>query len=370
MVGFHRLWVPGGQRARWGKSNGPRDCLPFARGQPCREPSLYVRAVITFSSSAESSWTYKFLATVVVLPVGIMIASGLTLAVVSRSSGHATTDGGVVISGVMAAVMIVATLGTAAAIFGAVTNRLPSERKLFGPIPMTVSSAALLAVAAAAGLSPESAEWKVAAYAAAGAAVGSTLGWLGASRLMGRVDVFALDVSSVAIIDQHRVGGADTDGVVDGPVTWTDLLPMRTDQWWRVPISVGSYLVAMSILAGWRTGLGASAVFAVLVAATNALSRSIVSIGPVGLSVRGRWSGRPLLVIRLDQIVRASATIIDRRSRFKSDRQRSGSRLTISTRLGPALGLLLIDDTEVLIGLTDPAGPVAAIEELMRGQAD
>ena len=89
-----------------------------------------------------------------------------------------------------------------------------------------------------------------------------------------------------------------------------------------------------------------------------------------GLSVRKRWGGRPLLVIRLDQIVRASATMIDRRSRFKSDRQRSGSRLTISTRLGSALRILLIDDAEVLIGLTDPAEPVALIEKLLRGQAD
>lgn len=305
-----------------------------------------------------------------VLPVGIMIGSGLTLAVVSRSSGHATTDGSVVISGVMAAVMFVATLGTAVAIFGAVTHRLPAEQKFFGPIPMTVSSAALLAVAAAAGLSPESAGWKVAVYAAAGAAVGSTLGWLGASRLMGRADVFALDVSSVAIIDQHRVGGADIEGVADGSVTWTGLLPTRSDQWWRVPLGIGIYLAAMSLLVGWRIGLVVSAMLAVLVLATNALRRSIVSIGPAGLLVRRRWRGRPLLVIRLDQIVRASATVIDRRSRFKSDRQRSGSRLTISTRLGPALRILLIDDAEVLIGLTGPAEPVAVIEKLLRGQAD
>ncbi len=326
--------------------------------------------MITFSSSAESSWTYRFLATVVVLPVGIMITSGLTLAVVSRSADHARSDGGVVVSGVMAVVMFVATLGTAAAIFGAVTHRLPSDRKFFGPIPMTVSSAALLAVAAGAGLSPETAEWKVAVFAAAGAAVGSGLGWLGASRLIGRPDVFALDVSGVAIIDQHRVGGADTDGVIDGPVTWTNLLPTRTDQRWRVPLGIGGYLVAMSLIVGWRTGLVASAAFAIVIPATNALSRSMVSIGPMGLSVRKRWGGRPLLVIRLDQIVRASATMIDRRSRFKSDRQRSGSRLTISTRLGPALRILLIDDSEVLIGLTDPAEPVAMIEKLLRGQAD
>jgi hypothetical protein len=90
-----------------------------------------------------------------------------------------------------------------------------------------------------------------------------------------------------------------------------------------------------------------------------------VTIGPSGVQFRNGVTRRLRLSVDIEHVTAASITAVESKRPFNAAFYSSARQLRIATRPGPAMRLTLADDTELIISMMHPAGPVGVLNSLL-----
>jgi hypothetical protein len=305
----------------------------------------------------------RFVAAVVVLPVGLAFLAGPVLSATSRWSGHAVHDGAVTLNSFIGPVVGAGFFVTATLIAVAIGHRLPLERPRFAPMPLTSASAVFAATIFVGPLRPSAPAWISAAATVAGLAFGALIGHRAANVL--------LKLDSLPTTAAPAPPNAQRYAITErSTAVWTGRLPALRSTSWLVPTA----FVAVEL---WLVHYGIRALLVIvaipIICFAHALGRANrrlrVTIGPSGVQLRSGLFNHLRQAVELDHIAAASTTTIEHLRYLGGDWHSTTQRLTIATRKGPALRLSLADDTELVISITNPGEPAGVVNSLLDHRA-
>ena len=305
----------------------------------------------------------RFVATAVVLPVGLAFLSGPVLSATSRWSGHAVHGGAVTLNSFIGPVVGAGFFITATLIAVAIGHRLPLERPRFAPMPLTAAGAVFVATVFVGPLRPSTPAWISATATVAGLTFGALIGHRAANGLLKLDSLPTTAAPAPPNAQRHAIAERST-------AVWTGRLPALRSTSWLVPTG----FIAVE---WWLVHYGIKALLVIvavpIICLTHALGRANrrlrVTIGPSGMQLRSGLFNHLRQAVDLDHIASASTTTIENLRWLGGDWHSTTQRLTIATRKGPALRLCLADETELVISMTNPSEPAGVINSLLDHRA-
>lgn len=308
----------------------------------------------------------RFHATTIVLPVAILLASGLAHGLTARLSGHpVTADGAISLSATSAATMLLGSWATIGAVLLANVRRLPLERLRYAPIPVSCASGVFVATVLVGLLPIDASAWLEVGAAVAGVVAGAYFGHRAAVSLL-KADALPLTSDPAPpTAERYPIGQSAT-------AVWTGRVPTPPPIGDWIFLAVYVIYVLLSIAVAGMPWIWAMIGIAMVGPATylgRANRRVRIAIGPAGIQIRRGFRDRVRLAISLAQIEGATATTVKRRMRLTGDWHSTSHGLTIATRSGPALDISLTDGTSVVISIADPAQPASVINSLLDQRA-
>lgn len=308
----------------------------------------------------------RFFTTTIVLPVAILLASGVALGLAIRLSGHPVTqDGATSISATSAAIMFFGSLATMAAVLLANVRRLPLERLRYAPIPVSCASGVFVATVFVGLLPIDASVWLEVGAAVAGVVAGAYFGHRAAVSLL-KADALPLTSDPAPpTAERYPLGRTAT-------AVWTGRVPAPpTIEAWIFPAVYVAFALLSIRVAGmpWIWAMIGIAMVGPATYLGRANRRVRIAIGPAGIQIRSGLRNRVRQDISLAQITGAAATTVERRMGLTSDWHSTSHGLTIATRSGPALDIALSDGTSVVMSIAEPAQPAGVINSLLDQRA-
>jgi hypothetical protein len=318
----------------------------------------------TQASNGRLGTDRRFLATTIVLPVAIVLASGLALGLTIRLSGHpVTADGARSISATSAVIMFFGSWATMAAILLASVRRLPLERIRYAPIPVSCAGGVFVATVLVGLLPTDSSAWLQVGTAVAGTVSGVYVGHRTAVALL-KTDALPLTSDPApSTAERYPIGGSAT-------AVWTGQVPALPVTTWILPaVTVVFGLVLLFVGMPWLLAMIGIAMVGPAHYLGRANRRVRIAIGPAGIQIRSGLTNRIRQVVSLAQVTGAAAKAATRHTGLTGEWHSTSRGLTIATRSGPALAISLTDGTSVTISIADPDQPAGVINSLLDQRA-